>query len=185
MTRIIIRATLNTGRNNMVKYLRKKIPDAEWCFDQKRDAFDTFIRAKRMAGIEPCVHMEEDVLLTKNFRQKIESAIAEHPNHVIQFFSMLRDDAKLGSRWINRFSMNQCYYIPAGLNVPIAEYGERWPNREKDRNGYDVMMDEFRRDMKFKIWLHVPSLVQHMEAKSLLGPRSSKRQSGTFQDPDE
>lgn len=184
MTRIIIRATPNAGRNHMIKYLREKLPEAEWCMDQKRDAMDTFVRAKRMAGADPCVHMEEDVVLTKDFRRKIEAAIAERPEAVIQFFSMSKKDPELGSRWISRFSMNQCYYIPAGLSGQIAEYAPSWPRLPNDPIGFDLLMHDFFRERKIRIWQHVPSLVDHLEAKSLLGPRSSKRQSTTFEDPD-
>ena len=185
MTRIIIRATPNAGRNDFIRYLKGKLPDAEWCYDQKRDARDTFERAKRMAGADPCVHMEEDVILTKAFREKMEAAIKERPNHVVQFYTMLKDDTEKGARWIGRFSSNLCYYLPAGLSLGVLKYCETWNGWAKHPTGIDLVIEDYRKEGKFKVWAEVPNLVQHRVSKSLLGPRSSKRQSGTFQDPDE
>ena len=46
--RIIIRAVRD--RAPYIDYLTERLPAAEWCFDQKRNAMDTFLRALDMAG---------------------------------------------------------------------------------------------------------------------------------------
>ena len=51
----------------LVQYLKNKLPDAVFCMDEKKCAMDTFLRSLKMAGDDPCVHMEEDILITKNF----------------------------------------------------------------------------------------------------------------------
>lgn len=185
MTRMIIRAVANAGRNDFIRYLKDKLPDAEWCFDKNRSATDTFILACQMAGPDAVIHMEEDIILTKTFREKIEAVITQKPGHVIQFFSMRKADLTQGSRWDTSFMMAQCFYMPSGLSMIAAKYIRKWLEKTNDHGAPDLAFEHMRREMGFKVWIHVPSLVEHRKAKSLLGPRSSKRQSFTFQDPDE
>jgi hypothetical protein len=183
MVRIIIRAVRERGE--FIDYLKKFLPDAEWCFDEKHDAMHTFIKGMRMAGDDPCIHMEEDIILTKNFKQKIAKAITQKPFNLIQFFSMRKDDIRIGSRWDSKFMMNQCHYNPPTYSRLIADYWEKWDGRIVDPMGYDLMMQHFLRDRKEKYWIHVPSLVEHRVAKSKIDPRrSSKRQSLTFEEPE-
>ena len=180
MTRIIIRAIKD--RTNYIGYLKEMLPQAEWCFDQKRDAMDTFVRAMRMANNEPTIHLEEDVVLTDNFVAKIEAEIAKHPDSIIQFFSMRNDDIKIGSRWDNHFRMNQCFYIPAGYGNELADYLARWKRRDRLPNAYDVLMDDWLAERKEKYWISVPSLVEHRIGTSQINPRRfKKRISKTFE----
>ena len=181
MTRIIIKAMPH--RAEFISYLRRLLPHAEWCFDVKRSATDTFLRGLEMAGDDPSVHMEEDVILTNNFVQKLEAAIAERPNEMIQFFSMRIDDIRIGSRHDRSFMMNQCHYFPRGYCRALLEFARAWPGWEKDPNGYDTMMQAWMRSRHEPYWIHVPSLVNHRVAKSMIDHRrSSRRQSKTFVD---
>lgn len=179
---IIIRAIKD--RKDYIEYLHTNLPYANWCFDQKHDAMDTFLRAMRLAGEKPTIHMEEDVLLTRDFMTKILTVISEHPNEVIQFFSMRKDDLTVGSRYDRNYMMNQCFYLPAGYSRIIADYYNIWEGKKEHPTGTDTMISDFLKSRKEKYWLHVPSLVQHRECVSMIDKRrSSKRQSKTFVDP--
>lgn len=179
MTRIIIRAMRE--REPFIAYLTQELPHAEWCFDQKRNAMDTFLRALEMAGSQSAVHMEDDTILCDGFVQKLEAAIAQHPHHVVQFFSMRSADLTVGSRWDGDFMMGQCFYLPPGYSEQIRNYYEYWPNKEKHPTGLDTMVCDWLKFRRMKYWLHVPSLVDHRDCKSLINPRrSTKRQSKTF-----
>ena len=153
--------------------------------DQKKSAIDTFLRSLMMAGNEPCIHMEEDVILTKDFYNKIHNAISERPKSFIQFFSMRKKDLTEGSRWDGNFLMNQCFYAPDGYSKLMLDYFPKWADKKiKDHpNGTDQMVCDFLKSRKEKYWIHCPSLVDHRIAKSTIDPRrSSKRQSLTFID---
>lgn len=179
--RFIVRAVKE--RIDCIEYLRTHLPQAEWCFDQKRDAMDTFLRAMEMAKDEPCVHMEEDILLTQDFVGKINSAIQKRPDEVIQFFSMRQADIDIGSRYDRNFIMNQCFYLPATYSRQILEYKNKWADIEKHPTGTDLMVNDWLKSIKEPYWLYVPSLVQHRVGKSAIDTRrSSKRQSKTFTD---
>jgi hypothetical protein len=180
--RIIIRAV--PERAEFIEYLKNHLPDAEWCMDKKRDAMDTFVRAMEMAGDDACLHMEEDIILTERFLAKVSVAVANHPDKVIQFFSMRKADCTLGSRYDSSFIMGQCFYLPAGYSALIADYKQYWPDLKEHPTGVDMMVNDFLRVRKEKYWIHVPSLVEHRVTKSMIDPRrSSKRQSKTFVEP--
>jgi hypothetical protein len=184
MTRIIVKAM--PERTQMIRYLKRHLPTAEFCFDKKRCAIDTFLRSLDMAGDDPAIHMEEDILLTQDFVEKAEAVILEHPCSLIQFFSMRPTDLKAGSRWDNNFLMNQCFYAPDGYSTAMRQFYDDWAvdNLEDHPNGTDQMVCDFLKSRREKYWLHVPSLVDHRIAVSMIDPRrSSKRQSLTFTDP--
>ena len=51
----------------------KVIPQLELCVDQAKDAYQNFLNALELAGTEPCVHLEDDIVLCKNFVQRLQS----------------------------------------------------------------------------------------------------------------
>ena len=184
--RIIIKAV--PERQEFIDYLKRNLPTAEFCMDEKKCAFDTFNRSLAMAGDEPCIHMEEDIILTRNFIPKASRVIAQKPLSFIQFFSMRKADLIVGSRWDNDFLMNQCWYAPAGYSKAMLDFYPMWAKKYLDENpnGTDLMVKHFLKAAKVKYWIHCPSLVDHRIAKSVINPtRSSKRQSLTFKDPQE
>lgn len=169
----------------MVAYLQRHLPDAEFAMDRRRDGFDTLDLALEMAGDDPAVHLEEDILLTRGFRDKLEAEIARQPSTVIQFFSMRKADLTEGSRWDNNYLMFQCTYMPEGYSREFREFAQHWHRQHPEHpGGMDLAFRDFLKARRERYWIVVPSLVDHREAKSILDPRrSSKRQSKTFVDP--
>ncbi len=132
------------------------------------------------------MYKEDDILLCDNFLNKINKAINERPNDVIQFFSMRKKDITEGSRYElgSNFLMHQCYYLPKGMSKKIYNYSFEFEDScEQDEHisPNDLVTRYYFKENKIKYWLHVPSLVDHRIAKSAIDPRrSSKRQSLTF-----
>lgn len=183
VTQFLIRACRE--RQEFVDYLLERIPGAVVIYDTNRNAMDTFRAALAAAGDGPAVHMEDDIILTRRFTEKVEAAIAERPHMPIQFFSMRKADLTVGSREEpgRTFLMGQCFYLPAGMSRELLAY--RWPRLREHPTGLDLMVADFMRERRMRYWLHVPSLVQHRRGKSLIDPRrSSYRQSFTFEEPD-
>ncbi len=148
----------------------------------------TFLDSLMCAGDDACVHLEDDIVLTKNFIEKITAQIQLLPSSLIQFFSLRKKDLELGSRWDNNYLMNQCYYCPPGMGTAMLAYAATWiPANKQHPHGTDVLMRDYLRHNKLKYWLHVPSLVQHRNMRSAIGGagRTSSRQSPTFTDPTE
>ena len=182
--RIIIKAVKE--RKDFIEYLKINLPSAEWCFDEKKCAFDTFLRALKMANNEPCLHLEEDILITKDFEKKAKKVITQKPFNLIQFFSMRKADVDKKSRWDRNFLMNQCFYAPPNYSRLILEYYNTWSKvkLQEHPNGTDQMVCDFLKSRKEKYWISVPSLVQHRISVSMIDKRrgSTNRQSQTFVD---
>ena len=179
-TKTIIRGV--PGQTEWYNYLRSEIPDAIFYTDPrfhinlsgKIKSTLTFLDELELSNDEPCIHMESDIIVTSNWREKIEAEIKRGPDMIIQFFSMRKDDIEVGSRLDRIFSMNQCFYLPAGYGSAIYDFWLQWPRKDEHPGGYDIMMTDFLRSRKEDYWISVPSLVDHRTEKSISDPRRSK-----------
>ena len=158
--------------------------DGELVWDEEHNAWATWLKVLRTAGRDAVVILEDDVTLAEGWRDKIEAAVTEHGESVIQFFSMRQADLTVGSRWEpgRTFMMNQCYYLPAGAAEDLIGFALEWHKTTEHRTGYDICMAEWMKARGMKYWLHVPSLVQHETWASEINPRRPRnRQSKTFE----
>ena len=190
--KIIIQAV--EERRAGVDYLLERLPGAVVVWDEKRHPMHTFLRALTEAGEGPALHLEDDVILTRDFLKKLTAALALVPPSpvtgkmpLVQFFSMRKADIDTGSRWDRQFMGNLCWYSPPGLDREFRAFFPTW--RAKDHReksvGYDTMMRAMLRKLGEPYWIHCPNLVQHRVGKSAIDPRrSSGRLSRTFGDPD-
>lgn len=179
------------GREHYQRYMSAALPQAEICFDDTGlGAMGCFLKACRMHPRLGVVHLEDDVILTRDFVRKCSEAVAARPFTPIQFFSMRKKDLTVGSRMEpgRTFMMNQCHYFPPGMGTAlVAFYENEWDPGEKHRNphGYDILIAAYLHSRRLSYWLHVPSLVDHRVGKSFINPKraSTNRQSLTFRDP--
>jgi hypothetical protein len=180
--RYIVRAM--PEREQFLAPIRAELPALEVVWDRSRNAIETWLAALECAGNDAAIHLEDDILPTRGLLAKLDRAIIEHPDHVIQFFSLRRADRQLGSRWMagSSFLMLQCCHLPPGYSAELLAYYPHWPRRHTEPGGPDVHIKDWlvhRGGERY--WLHVPSLVQHLAVRSLIDPRrSSHRQSPTF-----
>lgn len=149
-------------------------------------AWLNYQRGWQLAGESPTVQMDDDIIVTSDFRAKVLSEIHKRPNEVIQFFTMRKADLTIGSRYEHgsKFLMQQCYYLPAGMAKLV--YEQSFVNAEKLGGNMvgvptDTVVADVMRRLKMSYWVVVPNLVDHRVAKSAIDKRrSSKRQSLTF-----
>ncbi len=171
-------------RRKSVEAILRQVPEASVVWDTTRNAMDTWCKSLEAAGDGPAVNMEDDIQLVPNFRRRLEAAIAERPDVVIQFFSMRKADLEVGSRWDRKYCMLQCTYFPPGYSAGLRQFAVPWRQKHdqtKDWNACDYMVDDWLRSRREQYWIHVPSLVDHQKFKSAIDPRrSSARQSPTF-----
>lgn len=179
------------GREHYAQYLQEYIPELIVNYDDftdsgafKSTAWQNYLRGLLLAGIDPTVQMDDDIILCDNFYSKINNIIDQRPNDVIQFFSMRKDDLSIGSRYIagSRFMMNQCIYLPKNMARSIYLHALEY---EKNPHDFfvpiDLVMADFFKKNKIRYWNVVPNLVDHRIGKSAIDARrSSKRQSLTF-----
>ena len=161
--------------------LAEELPQAELVLDRHHSAYDTMLRALLLQGDEGAWHFEDDAILTSRWEVKAEWERSQHPDRVIQGFSRLKADAEVGSRWMagRTFYYCICFWVPGAMARPLHDHLKAWwDERGHDEEAFDYAMQTFIH----RYWLVVPSLVQHREAKSMIGGpgRHPHRQSSTF-----
>lgn len=185
VTRAVIRAVPWDARRAASARELRAATGGTIVWDSQHHAYETFLDALFFAAATgDVIHMEDDVQLTAGWRDKTEAVIAAHRQEVIQFFSMRGADLTTGSRTEpgRTFLMSQCFYVPARLAGPLAEFAPGWTGRDADPTGYDLAVRAFLVSAGESYHLHVPSLIQHQRWRSAINPRrSSGRQSRSFE----
>lgn len=169
-------------RKPFVEEILKQIPDAVVYYDKDGDAMKSYLHVcENIIAGRPAVLLEDDIILTSNFKEKIESVIAMYPDMLINFFSLSKKNIKPHLKKGREYCMNQCEYFPEGFSLKITEAYKHWPLKEKEPTAYDFLVGyAWGNNNQYLVWC--PSLVQHREVKSVINPRrSSKRQSVTFE----
>lgn len=176
------------GREAFRDYLVGRLHDLIVITDKVRSARETFREALATADSEPTVFLQDDIILTRAFRSKVEQRIAQYGHDKVhQFFSMRRADRTVGTRREpgRTFMMAQCFYLPAGYARNALAFSYVWPGLQKHKAAIDTMLADLMKARRDHYWLHVPSLVQHRPCVSMIDPRRSRgRKSITFEDPD-
>lgn len=89
--------------------------------DTERKPIRSFIDQLKYISNDNAVLLEDDVILCKNFKERIEEVVAQHPNYVINFFEdpfvFYLTETRPGIKYRN----NQCTYYPKGVAKTIAD----------------------------------------------------------------
>jgi hypothetical protein len=180
------------GREHLAKRITDQLPEVIVNYDDFTDsgkftstAWFNYQRGWKLAGDEPCVQMDDDIILTSDFKNKIEKVIAQHPDEIIQFFSMRKKDVEVGTRIepLSNFMMQQCYYLPKGVAHQIWEFSHKFYEYTEEKScPSDHVISDWGRENKIKYMIYCPNLVDHLDERSAIDKRrSTKRQSKTFQ----
>lgn len=171
-------------REEFVNEILKQIPEAIVYWDDEfHDAMKSYLYVcEHIVKGKPAVLLEDDIILTSNFKAKAESVIQKYPDTLINFFSLSKKHLLPHWKKGREYCMNQCEYFPEGFSLKVAESYKTWPLKEKEPNAYDFLVGyAWGSNNPYLVWC--PSLVQHREVKSIINPRrSSKRQSVTFKE---
>ena len=89
----VVMTTAWGGRD--ISYLKNAIPNLMVCTDYNHDAMWNFLNSMRITE-NPCVHLEDDIVLCDNFLQKVTEAVNQYPDYVINFFSLRKEDYEIG-----------------------------------------------------------------------------------------
>lgn len=171
----------------------KREHNVQVVWDETQNVMDTFrrllakVEADEADGQESgFLVLQDDIELADDWRARVEAAIAERPDTLIQFFSMRPADgsplAESGWRKGETFISNLCVYIPHGMASPLLEYSfeftEKYP---QFKTADDFVVRYFLRSRRQAYWMHLPSLVQHQKWVSAINAkRPRNRQSHSF-----
>ena len=169
-------------REEFVRKIKDQIPEAIVYYDENHDSMKAYLYVcENLINGSPAVMLEDDIILTSNFRGKIESVIKQYPDTLINFFSLSKKFTEPHWKKGREYCMSQCEYFPLGFSKKVVSAYEKWPLKEKEPNAYDYLVGyAWGYNNPYLVWC--PSLVQHRQVKSIINPkRSSKRQSVTFE----
>ena len=171
-------------RTEYVNEILKQIPDAiVYWDDEYHDAMKSYLHVcGQIIGDRPAVLLEDDVILTSDFKRKIERVIEEYSGMLISFFSLSKKFTSPHFKKGREHCMAQCEYYPPGFGTRVVCAYETWPLRDTEPNATDYLAGyAWGYANPYLVWC--PSFVQHREVKSVINPRrSSKRQSITFEE---
>lgn len=177
----VIRAV--ESRRESVEEILKQIPEAIVYYDHSRNAMQSYLYVcEHIIKGQPAVLLEDDVILTSNFKEKIEAVINQYPKILIKFFDLGKKNVKPHFKKGREYCMNQCEYFPEGFSLKVVEAYKTWKDKEVHPTAYDFLVGyAWGYSNPYLVWC--PSLVQHRVGKSIISPsRSSKRQSITFEE---
>jgi len=180
------------GRESYINYLNLNINNLIVNYDDFisdndiiTSVWKNYLRGWKLVGNNATVQMDDDIVLCKDFYNKILNEISKRPNDIIQFFSMRKNDIIIGSRYEagSKFLMQQCYYLPKGLANELYIFAKEYEKTMNEKGcPTDIVMAQFFKQNKLKYWIVIPNLVNHRIGISMIDKRrSSTRQSLTYE----
>lgn len=133
--------------------------------DKEHRYIDFFVDELERVGVEDCVIIEDDCVLCKDFKQRIEDVIAQYPDRVINFFYWAEKYFK--TKEGNDFVQNQCTYYPKGFSQILARE-MRKAHRDYPHLPTDRVESVALKRLGIKHIQYRPCLVQHLNFDSLL-----------------
>lgn len=137
--------------------------------DLEHKPVDSFIKQLKIINSFDSVLLEDDLILCKDFKKKIEEVIKLYPNNIINFFTLPMSYFKTKKEY--GFCYNQCTYYPKGISNMIAneiEYILENDIRYKNCPQYDILENRALYNLKIKHIKYRPCLVQHIDGESIM-----------------
>lgn len=176
----VVMTTSFGGRD--ISEMKNNIPNLMICTDYNRDAMNNFLNSLIMTD-KPSVHLEDDAELCNDFVEKIEAAIKQYPDKVINFFSLRKGDYLIGKPFEvtgAKFMATVCFYLPEGYGKEIVEFYKDWSRKEEHPTGYDILIADFLKSRKERYIQWFPHLTNHKICKSLINPKRSSQRTDKF-----
>lgn len=138
--------------------------------DLSGNPLEAFCGAIMSHGGQGHFHMEDDVMLSKNFEKNIIPVIKEHSDHVIRFFPGMKKNSPGQPVWRNGsdFLWHQCIWFPDWFNEGFNKWllfnqKEKWTESEYRHyiTRHDDATKRYLKESKVKFLDWYPVLVQH------------------------
>lgn len=145
----------------------------ELLIDKDHKPNESFFNQLEYISQWDAVLLEDDVELCQGFKEKIEKVINEHPNDIINFFTMPFDF--FTSHYQPNFVYNQCTYYPKDKITKQLTEEMRALSKKFLSFGYDVIEGKVFKNHKIKVYVFRPCLVQHLDGVSIIGSLKNKQ----------
>ena len=136
----------------------------ELLVDKEHKLNYAFIESLEAINDYDAVLLEDDCILCKDFKNRIEDIISKYPNEIINFFTGPSMWFKT-RRVLGNFAFNQCTYYPKGIAKQIADEIKKKKNFEKI--GYDILECSALLKLNLTHIQYRPCLVQHIDNNTL------------------
>lgn len=137
--------------------------------DKEHKPVKSFIEQLKFINNFDSVLLEDDLILCKDFKNRIEEVINQYPNDIINFFTVPMKYFKTKKEY--GFCYNQCTYYPKGKALLIAneiEYVLKNDTRYKNCPQYDILENVALFNLKIKHIKYRPCLIQHLDNGSIM-----------------
>lgn len=133
------------------------------------------------------LQLEDDVYLAPTFGEAALAAMLEEAEVVTLFSRSVEDMAALarGERFRritpSSFSMSQAFLVRSYLVEDLVPFAEGWYGRNPQHNrGADLLFGAWLSNIRARVLVSVPSLVQHRRGPSTLPNHNGARQSESY-----
>ena len=169
MIKYYVRTTLERELNDSYNQVPYKL-----LIDKEHNARKSFVEQLEYLSTlkNDVVILEDDLLLCKDFKNRIEKVISEHKDEIINFFYYPKTYFK--SKVSSHFMWNQCVYYPNRLLKELAVEMRKCYEKEPLRP-HDEVENIALNNLKITNYIYRPCLVQHLDYKSLISPKNGKR----------
>ena len=141
----------------------------ETLVDTEHKPIKSFINQLKYISSNDSILLEDDLILCKNFKERIEEIVAQYPNSVINFYESPHDFYFTEERRGIKYRFNQCTYYPKGVSKLIADKMEEiWP-RYQNIKQYDFLQAYAMDELGMSYLSYRPCLVQHLNGRSIIG----------------
>jgi hypothetical protein len=171
--------------------LQAQLPGAELIEDTTHSVLDTGLRALQRLDGRDGLLLEDDIILTSRFQQKLDWLVRSHPGVLISGFSKR---TRRSADWMpgNTFFSALCLYFPWSVADGFSRWMDNeqryrhWRHLNEDKGvrggSFDTPLRQYLGDHGLRYWLAVPNLVQHRNARSVIRPgRPRNRISVTYE----
>lgn len=114
------------------------------------------------------IFMEDDIILCKDFENRINEVIKKYPNQIINFYFQPLQYQVKGLRRGKDFLFNQCVYYPRYITSKIAKEMEILLEEGFKFDQYDRLQAKAMERLGIDFISYRPMLVQHKKGPSLL-----------------
>lgn len=134
----------------------------ELLIDTEHKCGTAFLKQLEIINDYDAVLMEDDIILCKDFKNRIEEVISKYPNDIINFFTV--PTIYFQTYKTQNFSYNQCTYFPKGIAKKLLSvYNPRF-----HKESAEFLLNNMLCVTKIKHIKYRPCLVQHIDEGSLM-----------------
>lgn len=140
--------------------------DYELLVDREGKPLKSLIEQYKYISQYDCVLLEDDLVLCKGFKEKIEEVIFENPDKIINFFfAPTVYFESFSDEYKDNFHFSQCRYYPKGITDKIAKELEKVDYNLATKTAKHVQ--NAANKLGYNIYQYRPCLVQHLDFDSL------------------